>query len=319
MARKKKTATRKPKAKEPEQPEVQEDPVETPPFMDRVFGLIFRPKLMLVVALAGAAFVLAPAASKYVPDLSERSEYRLRTAEIIIPDAPRWIPHNLVEQVIRKAELPDEVSVLEPDLGQRVAAAFEQHAWVTKPVRVEISVPARIKVSFEYREPVAMVQISDGYYPIDFDGVLLPPRDFPPSELDHYPHISGMGTTPLNGVGSSWGDARVIGAARLAAVLAPYWEEWELKTIHVPERLEASQKYEDLEFSVTTLGGSRILWGRPPGHGHPLEITEEQKIGRLQDFLERSKAFDGPWEVNINHLMEISYRALNASKERKRD
>ena len=70
---------------------------------------------------------------------------------------------------------------------------------------------------------------------------------------------------------------------------------------------------------MTTRNDSRILWGRPPGHGHPLEITEEQKIGRLQDFLARSKAFDGPWEVNINHLMEISYRALNASNGRKRD
>jgi len=316
MAQKKKTTARRPKEPREQEPE---QAVADPPVKERMLGLIFQPKLMLIAALAGAAFVLAPAANKFVPNLSDRSEYRLRTAEIVIPEAPRWIPHNLVEQVIRKANLPDEVSVLEPDLGKRIAEAFEQHAWVTKPVRVEVTVPARIEVSFEYREPVAMVQISDGYYPIDFDGILLPPRDFPPSELDHYPRISGMGTTPLNGVGSSWGDARVIGAARLAAVLAPYWTEWELETIHVPKRLEANQKYEDLEFTVTTISGSRILWGRPPGHGHPLEITEEQKIGRLQDFLARSKSFDGPWEVNINHLMEISYRALNASKERKQN
>jgi len=275
----------------------------------------FQPRKLLVAALLGAGAVLAPAALALLPDLSDRPEYQLTTTAIVIPDPPRWVPADLAEQVIRQAGLEDNVSVLDPELAGKLAAAFEKHPWVQGPVQVRITVPARVEVRFEYRRPVAMVQVSGGYYPVDDAAVLLPPADFPPSELDRYPKITGMTTTPLSGVGSTWGDARVVGAARLATVLTPYWTEWTLAEIQVPPRKSADQKYEDLEFIVRTRGGSRINWGRPPGHGHPLEITDEQKIGRLKRFLALGRSFDEPVEVNLNHLMELSYRTLSPHPE----
>jgi len=105
----------------------------------------------------------------------------------------------------------------------------------------------------------------------------------------------------------------VIGASQIAVALAPWWQEWNLKAIVVPERQLDEQIYSDLEFIVTTEGGSRIIWGRPPGNDHPLEIADEEKIKRLKKFLklsQQSASLLEPWEVNINHLMEITYRPL---------
>lgn len=301
MAQKKKAARRK----------KEEAPPEPPPFTERILNVLFRPRLILWLAVAGAGLVLAPVVVDILPDLSSRNEYRLRSRDIVVPEPPRWVPIDLIDQVIEESGLPDEVSVLDDDLASLVGSAFESHPWVEKPVTVRVSVPARVEVSFEYRQPVAMVSVSDGFYPVDPDGTLLPPQDFPPSDLDLYPKISGMTTTPSGGVGTSWGDERVRGAARLAIVLFPYWREWKLASIEVPRRDTADQEYENLEFVVTTLGGSRIIWGRPPGNNHPLEVTDDQKIGRLKEFLAKGKSFDGRWEININHLREITVNSLD--------
>ena len=302
MAEKKKKAARRKKA-EPAPP-------EAPPMKERILGMIFQPRLLLWGALIGAAVVLAPIVSRVLPDLTTREEYRLRTRDIEVPDQPRWVPITFVDQVIESAELPDEVSVLKPDLAAEIAAAFEQHPWVQKPVKVRVSVPARVEVSFDYREPVAMVRISDGHYPVDAEGILLPPGDFPPSDIQLYPEITGMTTTPLARIGEAWGDERVTAAARLAVVLFPYWNEWKLTSVEVPPRSTAEVVYEELRFVVNTEGGSRIIWGRAPGNDHPLEVTDDQKIGRLKSFLSKAKSFDGPWEININHLRVITVNPL---------
>jgi hypothetical protein len=302
MAEKKKKATRRKKA--------EAAPPEPPPLKDRLLGTIFQPRFLLWGALAGAAVVLTPIVTRVLPDLSTRDEYRLRTRDIQVPDLPRWVPITLVDQVIEAADLPDEVSVLKPDLAVQIATAFEQHPWVKMPVSVKVSVPARVEVSFDFREPVAMVSISDGHYPVDAEGILLPPGDFPPSDIDLYPKVTGMTTPPLARVGSAWGDERVTAAARLAVVLFPYWSEWKLQSVEVPPRATAEVVYEELRFVVNTVGGSRIIWGRAPGNDHPLEVTDEQKIGRLKSFLSKAKSFDGPWEININHLRVITVNPL---------
>ncbi len=300
MARKKKTAARKSKTAS-----------DKPAFYVRAIRVGFRPQVLLPVALLGAAIVLAPIAPRLLPDLSQRDEYRLQASEIRFPAPPRWIPENLLDQVIGRGELPKELSVLDESLAGKIAKAFEKHPWVMKPVKVRVSVPARVEVEFDYRKPVAMVEVSDGFYPVDDQGILLPPRDFPPSELARYPKIVGLRSTPLGGIGSTWGDARVIGAAQIAIVLLPYWREWDLDSIEVPARTEAKQKYEDLEFVINAQGGSKIIWGRPPGHQHPLEITADQKIGKLKTYLSACESFDGDWEININTLMEVRRTPLS--------
>ena len=285
-------------------------------FREHLLIAVFRPRILLAIGLLAATAVLAPALGRLMPDLSQRSEYRLRSSEIQIPDPPSWVPASLVEQVCERSELPDELSVLEEDLAQRIAEAFEQHPWVEGRVNVQLSVPAAIRVDFEYRKPVAMVAIGGGFYPVDNEGTLLPPRDFAPSQVERFPVITGIERAPTRRAGASWGDQRVTGAARLAVVLVPYWREWKLKAIEVPPRPDSRQSYDELEFTLTTQGGSRINWGLAPGHRHPLEITEEQKIGRMKKFLARGQAFDRPWEIDLNNFMEVNYRPLEARNRR---
>ena len=282
---------------------------------------LFRPKTLLLLAIVVSLTAVLPMIARVLPNLSSRPEYQVRTSNIEISDPPPWVPSDLVKQVVKRAGLPDEVSLLDEELTQEVAEAFRHHPWVADVIRVEKSVPSRIRVELSYRRPVAMVQVKQGMYPIDPDGILLPPADFSVSDTELYPVIRNISSTPQGPAGTRWGEIGAVGAARLADVLGPYWERFGLAAIHVPRRIQAEVTLDEIHFSLITKGGSRIIWGRAPGVDHPGELSVEQKIGRLEQYLADFGVFDhphGPYEIDIRHWKEISRRPLSARKHRLR-
>lgn len=268
--------------------------------------------MLLVLSIGVTTVLFWPRIRNSLPDLSQRDEYRVRMADIEIGERPHWVPHDLVAQVIERSKLPAEMSLLDESLTRKVAEAFRRHPWVTG-VRVRKSVPGRVEVDLTYRQPVAMVRVKSGLYPVDAESVLLPPGDFAAAEVRQYPVIDGVESTPQGPAGTQWGDVAVEGAAQLAAVLEPHWEEFGLAAIEVPRRKKAHVSSEEIVFGLLTPGGSRIVWGRAPQSGHPGELSAKKKIGRLEEYLRRYGNFDGPhgpYEIDIRHWQEISRRPL---------
>ena len=90
-----------------------------------------------------------------------------------------------------------------------------------------------------------------------------------------------------------------------------------LTSIVAPQRPDPKVSPAELTFELTSKGGSVIVWGRPPGTNHPGELTVEQKVGRLERYLEQFGSFDGPhgpYEIDIRHWQEISRRPLTPPK-----
>ena len=282
---------------------------------ERLIGWIFQPNLLLGASCLVAAAVFLPKTTRLLPDLRQDFQYRLLTSRIEITPPPHWVPHDLVEQIKKKAGLPDELSLLDKDITQRVAAAFERHPWVRGRVQVRTSVPARMRIDIEYREPVAMVCVTNGaksgLFPIDAEATVLPSSDFSPAEVAKYPVIENVVSPPRVSAGMMWDDVRLQGAARLAVLLKPHWTEFGLKSIRVPARPEA--KRDDLSYQLGTAGGSRIIWGRAPGSRHPGELTAEKKIERMKFYLRHHGPFDsthGPCEFDITHWRDISRKQI---------
>jgi cell division septal protein FtsQ len=268
----------------------------------------FRPTILASLALAAAAVLLWPHISKFLPDISQRGEYRVAVSDIEISRPPHWVPQTLIQQVAEQASLPEHVSLLDDSLVETVARAFRQHPWVEKVVRVRKSYPARLEVELEYRKPVAMVEVKQGLYPIDASGILLPPTDFSITDTKNYPLVSSVRTTPQSAAGNAWGDPVVLGAAQISAVLSARWKEFSLVEIRVP-----TGSAEDGVYQLYTKGGSRIVWGRSPASDHPGELSAEQKVGRMEEYVNRFGGFDqpnGPYEIDIRHLQEISRKRL---------
>lgn len=283
--------------------------------IEKLLSWLVQPNLLLTLSCLVAAWIFLPKLGLRFPNLQNNQQYRLQTAQIEITAPPHWVPHDLAEQVTRRAGLPDELSLLDKDIARRVAEAFERHPWVKGQVRVSTSIPARMRVELEYREPVAMVRVasSAGLFPIDAEATLLPSADFAPAEISKYPRIENVVTAPQGAEGTVWSDEKVIAAARLAVRLKPYWKQFGLQSILVPEKSEANAAWDDLSLRLVTHGGSRVIWGRAPGALHPGELTAEKKIDRMKFYLKHHGPFDsahGPYEYDITQWRDISRKPI---------
>lgn len=284
----------------------------------------YEPRFLLLMAIALAVAILPPYVAPNLPDLQEQPEFQFATNEMHITPPNRWVPAALVEQVIAQAGLPETVSLLDDALVEDVARALAAHPWVAQVIRIRKSREAGIEAELAYRTPVMMVETKRGIYPVDGDGVLLPPADFTATDISRLPLVRNIQTPPDGPAGTLWGDVAVIGAARLAAALAPeqdsgrYWTRFKLAAIVAPTPDRAGGSLEDLTYEIVTRGGSRILWGRAPGVDQ-LEPTVEQKLGRLEQYAASYGGFDepgGPQRIDIRHFEMISRQPLNERRTR---
>jgi hypothetical protein len=284
-------------------------------FLTRV---LFRPKTLLFLATVVAAIAFLPRLSKLIPDLNQRAEYLLATEAIVITPPEKWVPKDLLQQVIEQSGLPKTVSILDKDLNSHLAEAFDRHPWVEEVVEIRKTKPARIEVALIYRKPVVMIEVPDGMYPVTANGFLLPPKDFSGRDIKFFPVVRNARSSPRGPAGTLWGDVAVSGAARLASVLERHWREFDLIAIQIPLTTEANLTLDDLIYSLTTSGGSRIIWGRVPGSNYPGELSTEQKIGKLKKYLSDFGRFEnpnGPYEIDIRHWQDTSRRPLSSNRK----
>ncbi len=294
---------------EEEEEELEEESKLSPSFLIR---LLFRPKILLILAIVVSGLFLLPKIKNRLPDLTQRKEYQIEIKDLLLnPAPPHYVPIDIVDQVIKRSQLPEKVSLLDQELVLKVADAFQNHPWVREVVSVEKTNTVEVQVRF--RKPAAMVELKQQLYPVDNEGILLPPEDFSVSDARRYPIITGIRSMPEGSAGSNWGDVTVKGAAQLAEVLGPHWKELDIVSIEAPPRTTAKVVLDDLIYRLVTTGGSEIVWGRSPQSQRRGELRVDQKIGKLEKYYRDYGGFDrphGPYEIDIRHWQEISRRPL---------
>lgn len=286
--------------------------------------VLFRPKTLVCLAVATAVGLLIPLYQRLSPALASRPEFQLTPATVTLPPAPAWIPQNLAGQVFSTTGLGEQLSLLDPSVSERVAAAFHTHPWIERVISVQKRWPARIVVDVIYREPVAMVRGIDGFYPVDRHGILLPARDFNARDVQTFPVIEQVTSAPAGRLGETWGDPAVTAAARLAEVLLQnadeshsWWQLLNLAAIVVPRNVTLPESTDELQFELRTKGGSRILWGREPRTSNPAELNVTGKLQRLRELHTRYGSPDSQrdqWLIDIRPLQGIDRRMLSAAR-----
>lgn len=209
----------------------------------------------------------------------QQDDFLVTPEKIHVNAPPEWIDADVRSQALTQAQIPWPQSLLDPNLCPRLAQVFQLHPWVASVERVARRYPARLDVLLRYRRPVAMVRIAEDYLrPIDADGTVLPHQDFSPAEALTYPQIEGVTSSPL-GIGTIWPDPRVLGAAKIARVLADKWHALNLRAI--TPAAEAVSASASPTFCLLTHGNTRIFWGRPPGQETDGEPNASEKIAKL--------------------------------------
>lgn len=304
MAPRKSTTKRKPKPKQ-----------------SSMWGMLVwwvRPSRSIPVAAAIFVFFVVPVLGSLLPKLTDRDEYQFPVSAVEVNEPHAWAPKTLLSDVFVDDGFPETVSLLDPELAQRVSQAFDKNPWVERVNSVTVSGQPSVRAFVKYREPVALIRQGDMYLPIDRNAVLLPAEDFSLSDQDRLPIIENVHSKP-NRPGERWPDVVVVAAAQLAEQLTPnqdldkYWRRFQLKSIVAPSPAnQAPLLMEEIRFELATTTGSRILWGRPPGADH-LEPNVEQKIARLNQYLSRFGSFDkpdGPYRIDIRLFDAIALERI---------
>jgi hypothetical protein len=277
----------------------------------------WRPANLVLVATAILVAVGWQRVRGALPDLTQRPEFLIPLERIEVTQPPKWVPTDLVRQVVDAAHLSRDLSVLDPRTLPEVAAAFEVHPWVDHVDRVVARSPPGLRVDLAYRIPVAMIRVQGGVYPVDREGTLLPPDDFSLKDAEGFPLVSGVKSMPHGPAGTPWGDEVVLEAARLAETLTPIWKRLGLERIASPRAQSPDLGLPETAWLVQS-NGSWIVWGRAPGGDHPGELSAAQKIGRLEKYHADFGGFDkphGPYLIDIRHWREIARRPLKSSVE----
>ena len=260
-----------------------------------------RPRNLGAITLAMLFVVVIPAIPALWPSVRQNAKFQMSVDRIDLTPATRWTPHDIVENVAKNHPDWSERSLLESSLAADLAAAFAQHPWISQVDRVEKTRQGRVIVQVTYRTPVAMIETHRGLYPVDAQGVLLPPNDFSLAESDQLPHLRQIRTMPSGPAGTVWGDPLVVSGVKLCAALMPegnlesHWVRYGLEAIVAPLAPPGTAEItpEPPVFELLTQGGRRIIWGRPPGDDS-LEPTVTQKLGRLDSYIRQQKSLDQP-------------------------
>lgn len=248
--------------------------------------------------------------------------YQITLDEIVVTPLPEWITTDLKAEALRDASLDPPLPALDPQLAERASKAFAFHPWVAEVRQVRKTAPGGLQVDLVYRRPVAMVELPPvdgkrGLYAVDVEGLLLPSRDFldDAKKAARYPRLGGFTPADVGRVGTRWPDARIIGGARLAATLAPTWDQLALAKI-VPT--ETSDAASPAAFELLTQHGSRVVWGHAPGDESGKELPAAKKIELLLRYVADHQSLegrDGPQQLDLrgNEIIVVAGRPKNNS------
>jgi hypothetical protein len=260
-----------------------------------------RDVLFIVGVILAAAFAARAVWLHVRDDVFRGAAYRLTLDDIQITPLPSWIKSDVKAEALRDGSLDQPLLLLDDDLSERIAKAFALHPWVATVKRVSKRYPAGANVELTYRRPVAMVEVTNGLFPVDANGVLLPSPDFTTDEARGYPRIAQLTSQPLGPVGTEWSDPLVTGAASIAAQLGPLWNQLGLYQIR-SARPTPSSASGRAQFELVTRSGAKIVWGGSPHEAATGEPTAAEKISVLKKLQADFGSLD---EAARNHNLDL--------------
>ncbi len=177
---------------------------------------------------------------------AERYLLPVRAIDTAIP--PGQDREAFLAEVRYYGQLPDPLPLLDQDLPKRLEQAFARHPWVEEVKQVQIGPGRRIHVRSVLRMAVLAVRSPEGTLrAVDRSGILLPRG----ADTLGLPLLAAPSSP--QGPGRPWGDPHVEVAARVAHLLAPHQDRWQLNHF--------AWKDDGLQLRKHPKTGPVVLWG----------------------------------------------------------
>jgi hypothetical protein len=217
--------------------------------------------------------------------------YAVKIENLVTTPQPTWIRNTQVREEVFKNSGLGQLSVLDPQASATIAHAFESHSWVQRASRVQKLPGGKVTVDIVYRRPIAMVyydgqanpssaKLKTGFFPVDEEGVVLPPADFDENQVRNYFVVVADGAMPPSEVGMTYADTRIKQALLLCRLLDSARAELRLAGITV-ERDDRMGGPSPWVLHIQTSDNRLINWGHAPGGESPGEPTPQEKFDNL--------------------------------------
>ncbi|HLW63974.1 MAG TPA: hypothetical protein VKS79_01565 [Gemmataceae bacterium] len=217
--------------------------------------------------------------------LRDEPRYQFPVAEIECSSPPGLSRAEFLSEVQYLNGLPEQVSLLDDSLAERLTAAFVRHAWVERVQQVEIGPGRRIRVQLQFRLAALAITYSENVpvtRAVDKKGILLPCD----ADVKTLPVLMGIFPPPIHSPGKPWGDPEVEAAARVAGLLQPHQGQLKLNVMHWTN---GTLRLGRNEFK----SGPTIIWGHGPGDEVAGEPAAEEKVRRVLDFCAKDGGLEG--------------------------
>lgn len=232
-----------------------------------------------------------------------RGDYQLELKDIELPPKPAWIRADIRAEALRDASLDPPLSILDTaQQSERLFKAFSLHPWVSRVENVQLTYPAHAKINLQYRRPIAMVDMSNGLFPIDAAGTLLPTGDFANHpDLLKYPRLVVKIGSPTAPAGTVWENPIILGGAQIATALEPLWNQAQFMSIRWIEDL-ANVGTLTRHYVLETKNGGTLIWGQAPGREHVGELPLVDKVAALKRWSDQPGGLDAVVKQNTIDL-----------------
>jgi len=205
----------------------------------------------------------------------DRPEYN-PPIQVQLADPPAWVEREgWHKRILSVVKIPEDQQWLDEMLVRRVADQINCSGWVSRVHTVAQRMDGVIRISCDYRRPIAMIQTANGYIPVDRFAVRLPEVYERVEDGTGWMRIVGVETTTPD-VGEAFAGDDAVAAVRLASVLFEQDFAQRITAIDVLNFRGRRDKH-DNHIKLRTVDGRRIDWGSAIGEEIE-EPTVQEKV-----------------------------------------
>lgn len=255
----------------------------------------------LGIALSGFLWLLTTLSR----DAQGRGVASIDTSCYRLHSGAHWVSEAWRNRLERLLVRQPQISTDDREAIAAIAAEVGQLSFVAEVGEPEVVWPDGLALPVRLRQPVACVRVGEDFLPVSAEGIVLAGYSYAPHEAfgGWLPVLGPRGIVyetmhPLQ-PGDLLDDERHLDALAVAASMREHLTPTDRRALGRividasrklgPDRLPGGVRL-DLE------GARRILFGRPPGSGHPGELPERMKWASVSTGLARLAAGD-TWDL----------------------
>lgn len=247
--------------------------------------------VLIVLVTAAAACGLLYALDFFRAEIRVSPGYVMTSESLRLVTYPKWMTPAVLAELdvgLLDPDFPQRFSLLDANVCDRIARAYERCPWIEKVERIVKHDPRvdpkspPLEVFLRFRRPLVFVQARDGFILVDERGIRLP-------GVYREPRLGSVKFLIVTGVpgappepGQAWSDPAVGAALKVADAVDARREAFRLATIDV-SNFGGRHDPRDTEIALWTANDTRIKWGRAPAAG-PTDIPEktcDEKVAYL--------------------------------------